>query len=185
MSDKDVSFELAYEFVGSAGKAKVVARFSDGTSFSDKIDVTSFQARRAYLDNLCDGRNGIDREQVRLQLEKIADESVALGEASGEPADGADGVDDGSTATLLVRMALKGYRLGRTLKNDVFAVPLSGSRVIRSLHDSGGGSLRAATGSWSRRFRWIGSSAPFGGRRSPAPPRIMRGPTSATMSSIR
>ena len=58
--------------------------------------------------------------------------------------DGADGASsNSSTAALLVEIALRDYRLGRTTKNEPFAVPIRGAQVIRHLHDKGAGSLRA------------------------------------------
>ena len=102
MSERNFdTFELDYEPLGGSGKIRIICRFPDGTSLTDKFDVTSSKARERFLDKLCEGRDGIDAEDAEVKLEEVAAE-VATALADADVSDVSD--DDGGDAELLVAL---------------------------------------------------------------------------------
>jgi hypothetical protein len=70
------ALEFNYESIGRGGKVRLSARLPDGSSFTDKIDVTDAQGRERFLCGLCKNRKGLDRKEVVAALERIAAELV-------------------------------------------------------------------------------------------------------------
>jgi hypothetical protein len=66
--------QLTYKKVGKQGRALITATLPDGTTFTDKVDVTDAKGRERFLTGLCRGRKGIDRKLVAKELERIAAE---------------------------------------------------------------------------------------------------------------
>ena len=139
--------------IGRSGKATLTAHFPDGTTFTDKIDLTRLSAREKFLDALCDGREAIDRSEVRALLEKLA------ADLGSDDADGSDDSDD-TVSGRLVHLAKERYRLGRTPAGDPFAVALEGLQVARMIR-GGSQSFRAelARDYWRKYDRVANSSA--------------------------
>lgn len=66
--------------VGKNGKVALTAYLPDGTKHTHKLDVTNSTARGRFVDRLCSGRDGIDRDTVEQRLEDLAAESVERAE---------------------------------------------------------------------------------------------------------
>ncbi len=88
--------EISYRPLGGHGKILITARFPDGTAFTDRLDVTSDLSRARFLQRLCEGRGGVDRLHIEMELQKIARERV---ETSGS-------THDESQADRVVEIAL-------------------------------------------------------------------------------
>lgn len=128
---------LEFEPIGRSGRIRLVAKFPSGTDFTDKFDVTNAREREACLERLAEGREGLDRAEIRSALERIASEVAS----SSSKADGSDG-DDETVPGRLVQLAKEHYRLGRTPANDPFAVAREGPQIARMIR-GGSHSLRA------------------------------------------
>jgi hypothetical protein len=61
------------------GTISVTAVFPDGTSHTDKLDVTDMKSRARFVRAVCKGRKGIDKAQIAAELEKIASQGVSRG----------------------------------------------------------------------------------------------------------
>ena len=69
--------QLDYQPMGRNGKVRLTARFLDGTSFTDRIDIADADGRTRFLKGLCKNRKGINRVAVASELDRIASEVVA------------------------------------------------------------------------------------------------------------
>jgi len=74
---------FAFQKQGNAGKGILSASNGQGSIHTDKLDITSAADRTRYLDALCAGRPGIDRDAAAGKLEELAGGTVSDG-AEGE-----------------------------------------------------------------------------------------------------
>lgn len=94
----DDAVAIEVERVGKAGRARLTVRFPDGSTFTDKLDVTVAAERDRFATRVCRGRKGIARKAVRDRLEEIAasvvgsaaEDSAGSGEKGGERLSQAD-----------------------------------------------------------------------------------------------
>ncbi len=96
---------LEYDLVGIKGSIRMVGRFPDGTTVTDKFDVTSSKARDKFVDRLCRGRDALDRDEIGNELERIAVLVVAsLAAHAPDDTDDLDGSPADCDAELLVNL---------------------------------------------------------------------------------
>jgi hypothetical protein len=72
--DNDVAID--WERLGQNGVVRLTARFPDGGNYTDQLDITLAAERERFLDGLCTGRPGINREAVATTLDEIVDRIV-------------------------------------------------------------------------------------------------------------
>lgn len=63
---------IRYTAVGRNGKLLLTAYLGDTPLHTDRLDIADAQARRRFVRQLCEGRDGIDDEAVAEELERIA-----------------------------------------------------------------------------------------------------------------
>ena len=99
------ALDLEYDLIGAKGFVRMVCRFPDGTTVTDKFDVTASKARDRFVERLCRGRSALDRDELDDQLERIAVLVVAsLAANEADDPDGADDTSADSDAALLVKL---------------------------------------------------------------------------------
>lgn len=80
----DAKPKLEYQPIGKSGKVQITARFPDGSTFTDKVDVADATGRQRFLRGLLKDREGLDGKTIEAELEKIAAEIVAKPEEESE-----------------------------------------------------------------------------------------------------
>jgi hypothetical protein len=127
--------EIEFERIGKSGKARLTARFSDGTSFTDKIDLGVVADRRRFTRCVCKGRKGILRKDVAAKLERIA-EMIFSTSGTGDGAE--PGEEKLSQADRLVRLA-DGVELFHAPGGDIgyATVAVAGHRETWPLNGGG------------------------------------------------
>ncbi|MBL9001738.1 MAG: hypothetical protein JNK25_11440 [Phycisphaerae bacterium] len=72
--DPQPAAELAIScaYLDDKGRARLTARFPDGSILTDTFNVGTAKLRQKFLVDLCSGREGIDADAVRERLEVIA-----------------------------------------------------------------------------------------------------------------
>lgn len=94
------AISMEWKPVGQNGSVLLAVRFPDGSTFTDRFDVTKAEKRAAFVQSLCDERPGISRKSVEEHLEKIASQI-----ATGSESEGLVGQDSKrSQADLLVEL---------------------------------------------------------------------------------
>jgi hypothetical protein len=76
VNDQDKGLSLDWRPMGRNGKVALTARLPDGSSYTDKADLTDPDGRKELLGRLCKGRKGIDKKAVAAELERIASDLV-------------------------------------------------------------------------------------------------------------
>ncbi len=84
---------IDYKPIGTNGRVLLTATFADGTTHTDKVDLTSAPARGRLIESLCKERPELDRAKVGVELNTIA---AALA-ARPDPAD--DDAEDAPAPT--------------------------------------------------------------------------------------
>jgi hypothetical protein len=74
VADKGLSID--YQPIGRNGRVRLTARFADGSTHTDKVDVAEANGRARFLRSVCKGRKGIDRKTLAAKLNAIADEII-------------------------------------------------------------------------------------------------------------
>lgn len=99
----DNGLALDYQPHGRNGHVRLTARFPDGGSHTDKIDIASAKERDKFLRAVTKGRKGLDKKALAGELEKIAGEVVA--KVAEEDMDGGTQRKRPSQADILVELA--------------------------------------------------------------------------------
>ncbi len=73
----DSELRIDYQSIGKTGKTRLTARFPDGSTYTDKVDVFDADDRRRFAGRLCEGRDGLDWQTVIDELERIGGDLVA------------------------------------------------------------------------------------------------------------
>ncbi|MCH8841104.1 MAG: hypothetical protein IH831_10645, partial [Planctomycetes bacterium] len=155
MSKDDFLLDVAASN-GKPQRLVCLVHTTDG-NYRDNINTDSARSRETFINGAAQ-RFRVDVDSLgwlRDELPRVADEADAkLDEQLGD--DDRGDRDKKSTADLLVDLALKRYRFGRTDSDDVFAVELNGPNVALMFR----GSREALRAKLSREFREVHGRTP-------------------------
>lgn len=101
---QDIGLILDYQPLGRNGQVRLTARFADGTSHTDKIDVATSKERERFIRAVVKGRKGLDKNALSANLDRVAAEIVAKPQED-DDASGGEGKKRPSQADILVKIA--------------------------------------------------------------------------------
>lgn len=93
--NEQTDIEISFKPIGRQGKTNITVRFPDGSTYTDKLDVTSAGSRAQFMTRLGEGRGGLDLVPIEAELQQIASGVVNMASAD----------DDASQADQLVELA--------------------------------------------------------------------------------
>src|SRR5438309_1487957 len=95
---------LDYQAQGRNGNVRLTARFPDGGSYTNKIDVANAKDREKFIRAVVKDHKGLNKKTLAAELEKIAAEVVAKVKDDDKQDDGEEKRPP-SQADILVRLA--------------------------------------------------------------------------------
>ncbi len=106
MEPNSVEVTIEFEPIGRKGKVQLIVRFPDGSTYSDKVDVTTARGRTRFIKAALKGRDGIPQDALEEKLLGIAASILKFSAVKAEKPEGDAGVDPSARpADVLVQLA--------------------------------------------------------------------------------